>query len=148
VVPLLNDRKVNTRGDEMSELMLRKKWNRKKLSMVHGAFFVASGLWPLISMRTFEKVTGPKEDDWLVKTVGLLIAVSGATLLRSGLRSTVSDEIALNSAGQAFALGSISLIYSLKGRISKVYLLDTTIEYALVALWYKLIQSKTVQQVA
>ena len=44
-------------------------------------FYVASGLRPIVSMRTFEKVTGPKTDEWLVKTVGLLIAVSGAIFI-------------------------------------------------------------------
>jgi hypothetical protein len=30
-------------------------------------FYFGSGVWPLLSMRTF--VTGPKTDKWLVKTV-------------------------------------------------------------------------------
>ncbi len=47
-----------------------------------GAFWLASGAWPLVHYPSFEAVTGPKEDDWLVKTIGGLIAVVGATLLR------------------------------------------------------------------
>jgi hypothetical protein len=35
-----------------------------------------TGLWPLVSIGTFQQVTGPKTDLWLVKTVGVLIAVS------------------------------------------------------------------------
>jgi hypothetical protein len=108
----------------------------KNLALAQGIFYVLSGLWPVININSFEKVTGPKKDDWLVKAVGLLIAVSGATLLKSSFRPRVSKDIAFNSAGQAFSLGSISLIYSLKGRISKIYLLDAAVEYALVASWY------------
>ncbi len=47
-----------------------------------GAFWLAAGVWPLLHYRSFEAVTGPKQDDWLVKTIGGLIAVVGATLLR------------------------------------------------------------------
>ncbi len=35
-----------------------------------GLYYTVSGLWPLISLRTFTLVTGPKVDLWLVKTVG------------------------------------------------------------------------------
>mgnify|MGYP003293179536 CR=1 FL=1 len=46
--------------------------------LAQGGFYVLSGVWPLVSMRTFELVTGPKTDDWLVRMVGLLAAVIGA----------------------------------------------------------------------
>jgi len=29
------------------------------------------GVWPLVSLRTFEGVTRPKVDSWLVKSVGV-----------------------------------------------------------------------------
>ena len=38
---------------------------------VQGLFYVVTGLWPLVSLSTFEFVTGPKTDDWLVHMVGL-----------------------------------------------------------------------------
>lgn len=110
----------------------------KWLAIGHGAFFITSGLWPIVHMRSFEKVTGPKVDHWLVKTVGALLAVSGAVYLRAGLRQEKADSnIALLAAGQAATLGTVSLIYSTVGRISKIYLLDTAIEFSLVALWYR-----------
>lgn len=109
--------------------------NLNHLSLIQGVFFITTGLWPMISMRTFETVTGPKVDDWLVKTVGLLIAVSGVELVRSGLRSNTPKKAAVLGVGDSLTLGAISLIYSLKGRISKVYLLDTLIEFSFAALW-------------
>ena len=40
----------------------------------------AAGVGPLLSSRTFQAVTGPKRDVWLVQTVGALIGVVGGTL--------------------------------------------------------------------
>ena len=50
------------------------------LARAQGTYFFVTGVWPLLSMRTFEAVTGPKRDRWLVKTVGVLVAVIGASL--------------------------------------------------------------------
>jgi len=47
----------------------------RALAIGQGLCYPLTGLWPLVSLRSFEKVTGPKADDWLVKTVGALIAV-------------------------------------------------------------------------
>ena len=32
-----------------------------------GALYVVTGVWPLLHMASFEAVTGPKTDDWLVR---------------------------------------------------------------------------------
>jgi hypothetical protein len=110
--------------------------NRNKLAISQGIFYTATGLWPVFDLKSFEKVTGPKTDHWLVKTVGLLIATTGSVLLLSGLKKRkVPDEVIAIAAGQAGVLASISLIYSLVGRISKIYLLDTLTESAIISAW-------------
>ena len=40
-------------------------------------------------MRSFEAVTGPNRDEWLVKTVGALVGVLGGGLLWAGARGRV-----------------------------------------------------------
>jgi hypothetical protein len=47
-----------------------------KLALVQGGYYVLTGLWSLVSPRTFQAVTGKKEDYWLVKTVGVLVGSS------------------------------------------------------------------------
>jgi hypothetical protein len=44
-----------------------------------------TGICPLISIDTFQKVTRPKTDLWLVKTVGSLIASIGLVIVLAGL---------------------------------------------------------------
>jgi hypothetical protein len=37
-------------------------------------FYVITGLWPLVSLGSFERVTGPKTDDWLVHIVNRAVS--------------------------------------------------------------------------
>jgi hypothetical protein len=107
----------------------------RKLAIGQGIFYVASGIWPIIDIRSFEKVTGPKTDKWLVKAVGALITAAGVAILQSGVRNKVTPETLTLAAGHALALGYVSGYYSSKGRISKIYALDSAVEGGLVAAW-------------
>lgn len=106
-----------------------------RMAMLQGSFDVVTGLWPIFHLRSFEAVTGPKLEGWLVKTVGALITVIGGTLLFSGLRRRVGPEVCLLGMGSAAAFTAVDLIYTSRRRISPVYLLDAATEVALVAGW-------------
>jgi hypothetical protein len=108
---------------------------RAALTLGQGLYYVATGIWPLFSMRTFEAVTGPKTDRWLVKTVGVLVGVIGATLILAGRRRRVGPEPALLAAGSAAGLAAVDTVYATRGRIAKIYLLDAILEVVLVAAW-------------
>ena len=82
--------------------------------------------------NTFEAVTGPKRDRWLVKTVGVLVAVIGASLATVRRPAPPTTLLALGSAA---GLGAVDVIYSTKGAISRVYLLDAVLEALLIAGW-------------
>jgi hypothetical protein len=62
------------------------------LAGLQGAFYVATGVWPLIDIDSFQAVTGPKADLWLVYTVGGLIAAVGAVVLTAAWSRRVSPE--------------------------------------------------------
>lgn len=100
-----------------------------------GAFWLLTGMWPLVHYRSFEAVTGPKKDDWLVKTVGGLIAVVGGTLLVSARRREPVREAALLGVAGAAALAWADLRFVRSGRISGVYLLDVLAESPFLAGW-------------
>lgn len=105
----------------------------QRVLMGQGVFYVFSGVWPILSLRTFEAVTGPKTDGWLVKTVGGLIASVGATLVRGARRRDVASETIFLGASSAGVLGFASLWFAMRGRISKIYLLDAAVEFGIVA---------------
>lgn len=106
-----------------------------RLALAQSAFYVATGLWPIFSPKSFQVVTGPKVDVWLVKTMGAMITAVGCALGAAGARGRVTPEIRLLAALSAAGLGGADVIYALKGRISRVYLLDAAVEAALIAGW-------------
>jgi len=108
---------------------------RASIAYAQGGYFLLTGLWPLLSIKTFQLVTGPKTDLWLVKTVGVVVAAIGATLIMAGSRRQQAPEIPLLGISSAAALGGIDLVYVAKGRIPRVYLLDALAEAGLIACW-------------
>ena len=96
-------------------------------------YFAATGIWPLLHMRSFEAVTGPKVDRWLVKTVGLCVACIGGALWAAARNDRVTPEIRGLAVSSSLALTGIDVYYSAKGRISPVYLLDAVAELGIVA---------------
>jgi hypothetical protein len=97
---------------------------------LQGVMYVVTGVWPLLHMASFEAVTGPKTDDWLVHTVGLLLAVIGAVLLLAAARPAVDRLVVALAIGAALSLAAIDIVYVLNGTISRIYLVDAAIEIA------------------
>jgi hypothetical protein len=94
------------------------------------AYYVVTGTWPLISMRTFEAVTGPKQDRWLVRMVGALALANGCALAVGARREVLSAETIALAVGSAVAFAAIDITYVAKGRIRAVYLADAAAELA------------------
>ena len=107
----------------------------RPLTIAQGAYFAATGVWPLVHMPSFEAVTGPKVDKWLVRTVGVLVAVVGGVLVAAGVRNKITGEVAALAIGSAVGLGIIDTVYATRGRISRIYLADAALEGAIAAGW-------------
>jgi hypothetical protein len=107
------------------------------VAVFQGLYFLISGVWPILHMGSFVKITGPKTDLWLVKTVGVLLSVIGAALLYAGLHEQITPAIFILGIGSAAALTAIEVIYVSKKIISPIYLLDAVIEIFLI-IWWKL----------
>ncbi|HEX9937755.1 MAG TPA: hypothetical protein VGB15_11555 [Longimicrobium sp.] len=107
------------------------------MALVQGGYFAATGVWPFVSMRSFEAVTGPKTDRWLVKTVGVV----GGVLIAAGVRRRVTPEVAAMAAGTAAVLAAIDVVYTARRVIRPVYLADAVGEALLLAGWARAAQS-------
>jgi hypothetical protein len=108
--------------------------NTRKLLRFHAAYYCASGLSPLVSMRLFEAVTGPKRDRWLVQMVGLLAATIGASLWASSQSEERQPAVLVLAIGAALSFAGIDVVHVLGRRISPIYLADAAIELVLAAL--------------
>lgn len=105
------------------------------LVLIQGVYFLITGVWPLVHMSSFLAITGPKTDLWLVKTVGVVVAVIGLTLGLAGWNQRVTGEIMLLAVGGAAALGAVDVAYVLRRVIPRVYLFDAAAEAVLVVSW-------------
>jgi hypothetical protein len=75
---------------------------------IQGWYYVLTGTWPLIHMKSLESITGPKTDHWLVKTVGLLIVCSGTVFLI--FRDTsIAEQLAILNA---LVMAGVDIYYS------------------------------------
>ena len=100
-----------------------------------GIFFVASGLWPVVHLRSFEAVTGRKRDKWLVQTIGGLIAAVGGALLVGAFERRRSRSLRTLGIASSAALAASDVYFAGKGRISPVYFADAAVEATLIATW-------------
>jgi hypothetical protein len=105
------------------------------LSLTQGVYFLLTGLWAIVHIRSFQWVTGKKTDVWLVKTVGVLVSGIGAVFILAGVRKRRESEIVVLATASAAGLTAIDLYYVFRRTISKVYLLDAALEVAFIAGW-------------
>jgi hypothetical protein len=112
---------------------MKDKW-RWWLLAIQSAYYGVAGVWPIVHMPSFEAVTGPKIDDWLVHMVGLLAAAIGVVLGAATVRNRVrSPEVVLLAISSAAAFAAIDIWYGVSGRISSIYLADAGVQIGLIA---------------
>jgi hypothetical protein len=116
---------------------------RRDVARLQGAYYGVTALWPLLSRRTFEAVTGPKDDWWLVETVSLLILPIAGTLSAAAARDRVTPEIELLGAGAAGLLAASDVLVAVKRRGRWSYLIDAAASGAILAAWGKASRMKT-----
>jgi hypothetical protein len=105
---------------------------RRSVFLAQGAYYAATGVFPFVSRRGFEAVTGPKTEWWLVQTVGALVTAVGGGLLAAGARDRVSPELTGVAAGCAASFVALDVAYVANDRIAPSYLADAAIQAALL----------------
>jgi hypothetical protein len=108
-----------------------------KVALAQGVYYAVAGAWPLLHLRSFEKVTGPKLEEWLTKGVGACWVNVGIHLIQAGLRGgrPRRDERGL-ALGMAATFAAFDFHYAgLRRRISPVYLVNGFIQLGFIALW-------------
>jgi hypothetical protein len=105
------------------------------LVAAQSAYYVTTGLWSILHRPSFQLVTGPKREYWLVRTVGGLAVAIGVTLgvtAATGRRTRESETLALAS-GLAFGAADLHA-----ARVaSRIYLADAALHAVLLAGWIR-----------
>jgi hypothetical protein len=111
-----------------------------------GLYFFATGAWPILSVRTFQLVTGKKSDHliaeppteadhWMLFTIGGLIIAISIVILAAAWRRRASTDTALLGIASAIALTIIDVMYVARGTIWPIYLADAAVEVVIIAAW-------------
>ena len=105
------------------------------VAVAQAAYFLPTGLWATAGLRSFQALTGPKRELWLVQAAGGLVTAVGAGLALAGWRGRVPTELRVIAVGSALTLATIDVVYVARRRISPVYLGDALAEALLLAGW-------------
>jgi len=100
----------------------------------HGLFNIVGGAWPLLSIRSFELIFGPKTDRWLEYTVAGLMVANGASQLAAARSGELASARWIGT-GTAATLLAIDLVFVPSGRLRWTYLLDAAFEVGWLAWW-------------
>lgn len=104
--------------------------------------YIATGIWPVLDIDSFMAVTGPKTEIWLVRTVGLLIAAVGISLLAAWRKNMITFPLILLAILNALFLTGIDVFYASIGRIAPVYYVDAALEILFVLAWIRVLTLK------
>jgi hypothetical protein len=104
---------------------------RHIIYLAQAVYYFITGLWPVVDIISFMRVTGPKTDIWLVKMVGLLTIAISITLLMGNKQGITIKVLALSAALSYLA---IDLYYYFNGTLRVVYLGDAVLESIIILL--------------
>jgi hypothetical protein len=108
------------------------------LLRAQAAYYGATGVWAVLDRGSFEAVSGPKMDYWLVRMVGALTTATAAALAVGAKSKNVSRETHTLALGSAASFAAIDGYYASRGRISKVYWLDLLVQACIIFLHLRL----------
>jgi hypothetical protein len=106
----------------------------RMLAGAHAGYLIATGVWPILHRPSFERVTGPKRDFWLVRVVGGLVAVAGVALGVAVARGRRSPEMQAVAAGSAIVL-SVADVWAGKNQ-SRIYFADLAPQALFTPSWF------------
>ncbi len=105
------------------------------LGWIYAVYFLLTGVWPVVHIGSFMAVTGPKNDLWLVRTVGLMITAVGLCIGVAAWQRQITLPILVLAIASSGFLMFIDVIYVAKRVIAKIYLLDAVVEAGLIGAW-------------
>lgn len=108
----------------------------KALLNAQGLYYFITGIWPILHISSFLKVTGYKTDLWLVQTLGALLSVNGVAFILSASRSPAFNAARFIAIGDAAVLAFVDIYFNRMKIIGSIYLADAVIELALLFLWF------------
>ncbi len=105
------------------------------LLFIQGIYTLITAIWPLIDIKSFMAVTGPKADIWLVKTVAVVLLPIAAFYLINIYRPGQILHLVLIGVINSIGLAIIDFYYSGKNIISRIYAVDGALQVLFALCW-------------
>ena len=106
----------------------------RKVAGFHAGYLLLTGVWPVVHRRSFEALTGRKEDFWLVRTVGGLAVACGLAMGTAVIRGRRPPEVQILAGAQA-VIFVLADIYAAANQ-SRIYLTDVGIQAVCLPAWF------------
>ena len=106
------------------------------LRMAQGAYYIASGLWPMLHVRSYEAATGTRSPGPEQAIGGVVAAVGAALLVGGGIGA--SPRMRGLGIGAAVALGLGGAYLLARRRVSAVNVIDALMQLGFAAAWLRL----------
>src|SRR5262249_20774599 len=102
--------------------------------VAQGTYYLIRGLWPLVGALFFWE-QGTVQHFWHAQAMGVLILVTGATLIVAAVRRQQTPEVLCLALGSAAGLAGLQSALVVGREISAIYLLDVALQVGLLVLW-------------
>jgi hypothetical protein len=107
----------------------------KTILIIQGIYTTITALLAIVDIDSFMKVTGPKNDIWLVKTVSVILLAVGLTFLVHAFQQKISLAAITLALSTSLGLAIIDFHYVSEGVISRVYAADGIIQIIFFIIW-------------
>jgi hypothetical protein len=105
-----------------------------------GTWYVVTGVWPILSFRTFEAVVGPKPDRFQTQATGLVFVAVGLALQpwrNDPYPDTSGQDVALSGTARLLAVATAGLTAAIelayRRKVRPVFLADAALETVFAA---------------
>jgi hypothetical protein len=114
------------------------------LLWLQGVYYLATGVWPILNVESFQAVTGGKtdhlitgreSDHWMIMTVAVLVTAIGLALLVAAIRRSRATEMIVLAVACCIGLIAIDVIYVVRGVLLPIYLVDAGFQSAFLTGW-------------
>jgi hypothetical protein len=102
---------------------------------VQGIYYFVTGIWPILHIESFLWVTGPKEEVWLVKIFGLIIAIIGLALYLASRNRPINWTVLILALMSASGFIIAEFYYVVNQIIPPIYMADAIAQLVLLICW-------------
>ncbi len=110
----------------------RDRW-RRWVMLAQGAYYVITGLWPLVHFPSFAEVVGQQINPFQAQAFGAVIIVVGAALIEAARREPPGAYPTMLGTAVASAIAIVSLFWLPRSATSSGLWLDFIVEVAIAA---------------